>query len=123
MRFYKRYLQRAPNAPNKADVEQKISELEFDDKARTRGDRRLPRRRRPPAATAAPAARRRHRAAARRRAAAAARGRRRAAASSGAGHRRSHRAHAGDAPAGDAATARARGVERAQRPHDRASSH
>jgi tetratricopeptide (TPR) repeat protein len=35
VRFYKRFLQRAPNAPNKADVEQKISELEFDDKART----------------------------------------------------------------------------------------
>jgi tetratricopeptide (TPR) repeat protein len=34
VRFYKRYLQRAPNAPNKADVEQKISELEFDDKTR-----------------------------------------------------------------------------------------
>jgi len=32
VRFYKRYLQRAPNAPNKADVEQKISELEFDEK-------------------------------------------------------------------------------------------
>jgi tetratricopeptide (TPR) repeat protein len=34
VRFYKRYLQRAPNAPNKADVEQKISELEFDEKQR-----------------------------------------------------------------------------------------
>ena len=32
VRFYKRYLQRAPNAPNKADVEQKISELESDEK-------------------------------------------------------------------------------------------
>src|SRR3954464_11403042 len=52
VRFYKRYLQRAPNAPNKADVEQKVSELEFDDKART------PAAPPPasPAATAAPAA-------------------------------------------------------------------
>ena len=32
VRFYKRFLQRAPNAPNRADVEQKIAELEFDDK-------------------------------------------------------------------------------------------
>jgi tetratricopeptide (TPR) repeat protein len=32
VRFYKRYLQRAPNPPNRADVEQKISELEFDEK-------------------------------------------------------------------------------------------
>ncbi len=28
VRFYRRYLQRAPNAPNRADVEQKIAELE-----------------------------------------------------------------------------------------------
>jgi hypothetical protein len=34
VRFYKRFLQRAPNAPNRADVEQKIAELEFDDKPR-----------------------------------------------------------------------------------------
>jgi len=34
VRFYKRFLQRAPNAPNRADVEQKIAELEFDDKQR-----------------------------------------------------------------------------------------
>ena len=36
VRFYKRFLQRAPNAPNRADVEQKIAELEKgEEKART----------------------------------------------------------------------------------------
>ncbi len=36
VRFYKRFLQRAPNAPNRADVEQKIAEMErVEEKART----------------------------------------------------------------------------------------
>jgi hypothetical protein len=57
LRFYRRYLQRSPNAPNKADVEQKINEMEkaVEDRGRAQGTLTTPSAA-PPAMTPAPPA-------------------------------------------------------------------